>query len=239
MAKYERLILKVTGESLGTRKESFDSKKINELSLTIKKLREEDVKIAIVLGAGNFFRGRDGESGSDPKLNDFLGMVFTVSNAIKLKENLQRIDVPTIIMSALGGFGEGVVENYDKEKALNYFNDKHLLILAGGIGESGYTTDTTASQRAEDLQCEVILKGSTVNGVYEKDPRKYPLAKRYDLLTFDEAIEKELGVMDETAFKQCKTNNIPIIVFSMEDLSNIEKIIRGEENVGTIVKNNI
>lgn len=238
MANYERVLLKLSGESLGNKNIPFDYKKINKLSLTIKELREEDVKIAIVLGAGNFFRGRDGESGSDPKLNDFLGMVFTVSNAIKLKENLQRIDVPTIIMSALGGFGEGVVENYDKEKALNYFNDKHLLILAGGIGESGYTTDTTASQRAEDLKCEVVLKGSTIDGVYDKNPKDFPEAKKYDELTFDEAIEKKLKVMDTTAFEQCKRNNIPIIVFDMNDLDNIKRVISGEK-IGTVVKNKL
>lgn len=238
MANYERVLLKISGESFGNKNIPFDYKKINKLSLTIKELREEDVKIAIVLGAGNFFRGRDGESGSDPKLNDFLGMVFTVSNAIKLKENLQRIDVPTIIMSALGGFGEGVVENYDKEKALKYFDDGYILILGGGIGKPGYTTDTTASQRAEDLKCEVVLKGSTIDGVYDKNPKDFPEAKKYDELTFDEAIEKKLKVMDTTAFEQCKRNNIPIIVFDMNDLDNIKRVISGEK-IGTVVKNKL
>lgn len=237
MANYERVLLKLSGESLGNKNTPFDYKKIDELSLVIRENLRENIKMAIVIGGGNIFRGREGKEGTDPINNDYMGMSATVVNALFLGGTLKEKGLKkVVVMSSLGGYGK--MENYDKEKALKYFDDGYLLILGGGIGKPGYTTDTTASQRAEDLKCEVVLKGSTIDGVYDKNPKDFPEAKKYDELTFDEAIEKKLKVMDTTAFEQCKRNNIPIIVFDMNDLDNIKRVISGEK-IGTVVKNKL
>ncbi len=233
MNNYERFLLKISGESLGNNNKVLDFEKIEKLSNLIIDIWKSGKKLAIVVGGGNIFRGRDGREKTDSVNNDFTGMTATVVNSLALGGEIKRLGAKVKIMSALSAYGE--MEMYEAQKAKNYFEQNYILILGGGSGRPGITTDTTSAQRAKDLGCQVIFKASTVDGVYDKDPNVYPEAKKYDELTFDEAIEKNLKIMDREAFEICQENNIEIIVFNSNNNLNIKKIIDGE-TIGTVVR---
>jgi len=233
MNNYERFLLKISGESLGQDNKVLDFEKIEKLSNIIVDVWRNKKKLAIVVGGGNIFRGRNGREKTDSVNNDFMGMTATVVNALALGGEIKRLGGKVKIMSALAGYGE--MEMYQAKKAKEYLEENHILVLGGGSGRPGITTDTTSAQRAKDLDCQVVLKASTVDGVYDKDPKIYPEAKKYDKLGFNEAIEKNLKIMDKEAFEICRENNIEIIVFNSIDNLNIKKIIDGE-TIGTVVR---
>jgi uridylate kinase len=233
MNNYERLLIKISGESLGSRDKVLDFEKIEKLAKVIIDIGKTDKSLVIVVGGGNIFRGRNGKQESDSINNDFIGMTATVINALALGGEIKRLGVKVKTMSALSGYGK--LEKYDKEKAKTYLEQNNILILGGGSGRPGITTDTTSAQRAYELDCEIILKGSTVDGVYDKDPNIYPKAQKYDELTFAKAIEKKLKIMDETAFLQCQENDIKVRIFNINNFENIIKAVNGEK-IGTVVK---
>jgi len=230
MNKYKRILLKITGEYFGGDAEKglhFDS--ISKLASFLKNI---DVEIAIVVGAGNIFRGRSGIDGSDRVSNDQIGMMATAVNALTLGSELDRIGRPTRVMTAFDV--EGITERYVQKKAMSYLDEKKIVILGGGTGNPYCTTDYAAALRALELKCDVILKASNVDGVYSEDPKINPQATKFDEISFNDVIDKKLKIMDITAFTVCQDNNMPIVVFNINDLENITKLLNGEK-VGTLI----
>lgn len=233
--KYKRVLLKISGEILGEPgKKGINFAQVGRVAERIHNLHEKTkIEIAVVVGAGNLFRGRDIEGTKvDPGTADYIGMLGTVMNALALQEEVERFGSVTRVLSAIEM--KALCESFIRRRALRHLEKGRIVILGGGTGDPFFTTDSAAALRARELNCEVILKGTNVNGVYTADPKKDPKATIYDELTYQEALEKNLNVMDNTAFALCQREKIPIIVFNIEDPGNIEKIIRGEK-VGTLV----
>lgn len=233
---YKRILLKLTGELFGPPDgQGIETERLQRVALYLKHLKNSfDVEIAIVLGGGNIYRGRNA---TDPRFDhaqaDYAGMLATVINAILLQGELEILEVETRVMSSLEI--NKACEPYIRRKALRHLDDGTLVILAGGIGEPFFTTDTTAALRAAGLNCDILLKGSNVDGVFSADPRLDPNAVKYQELTYQEALVKNLLVMDDTAFAVCKREKIPIIVFNIGDLDNIGRILKGEK-IGTLIQ---
>ena len=234
MIKYKRILLKLTGELFGSDGgKAINFEEITKIAQKIADIKNKfNLEIAIVVGAGNIFRGRSGIDGSDRVLNDQIGMMATAVNALALGSELDRIGLPTRVMTAFDV--EGITERYVQKKAISYLEEGKVVVLGGGTGNPYFTTDSAAALRASELKCEVFLKGSNVDGVYDDDPNKNPQAVKFDTLRFNDVIEKKLQIMDLTAFTICSENNMPIIVFNSNDLDNIAKILNGEK-VGTII----
>lgn len=233
---YKRILLKLTGESLSEPGViGIDTHRVQRIALYLKHLRNTfDVELAVVLGAGNLFRGRNvKDTHFDRAQADFMGMLGTVMNALALQGELEVLDVPTRVLSSL--HIDQACEPYIRRKAISHLNKGILTILAGGSGRPFFTTDTTAALLAAELNCDILLKGSNVDGVYTADPKKDRTATKYTELSFQEALEKGLTVMDDTAFALCKRENIPVIVFQLDDLENIGRILNGEP-IGTLIK---
>lgn len=233
--KYKRIILKLSGEWFGGEdKKGLDFSSFNKLASYLSQLRKNtDVQIAVVLGGGNLFRGREvAGTDFDRATADYIGMLGTLMNALALQEELERQGSPARVMSSLET--NAVCEPFIRRRALRHLEKGRVVILAGGTGSPFFTTDSAAALKACELNCDVILKGSNVDGVYTADPRKDSTAKMYQKLSFQEALEKGLTVMDNTAFALCQREKIPIIVFNLANLKNIEKIILGEQ-IGTLV----
>lgn len=235
MIKYKRILLKLSGESL---QGSLKSTNINPAMLEqycdeIKALREERVEIAIVIGGGNIFRGGQAESlGIDRVQGDYMGMLATVINAMALQSALERHGMYTRLMSGIKM--EQVCEPFIRRRAIRHLEKGRIVIFGAGIGNPYFTTDSTASLRAIETQCNVVLKGTRVDGVYSADPEKFPDATRYEKLSFQEAYEKNLNIMDMTAFTLCMENKLPIIVFDMNRKGNLLKIVKGDK-AGTLI----
>ena len=208
--------------------------KYAEVAKEIAKIKKDnDIDLAVVIGGGNIFRGREvGEENFDRVTADYMGMLGTVINSLGLQESLEVLDVPTRTMSAIRM--DTVTEPFLKRKALHHLAKGRIVIFAGGTGNSFFTTDTTAALRACEVDCDLILKATNVDGVYDKDPKKNPDAKLYKKISYREAIEKNLNIMDSTAFTICQENNKPIIVFNISDLKSVSKALNGEE-FGTLV----
>ena len=233
--KYKRILLKLSGESLmGDNQYGIDPKRLEQYTLEIKNVIELGVEVAIVIGGGNIFRGVQAEaSGIDRVQGDYMGMLATVINGMALQSALEKAGLYTRMMSGIKM--EQVCEPFIKRRAVRHLEKGRIVIFGAGIGNPYFTTDSTASLRAIEVQADVVLKGTRVDGVYTADPEKDPNATKFSTLTFQEAYEKGLNIMDMTAFTLCQENNLPIIVFDMNKTGNLVDIINGGEN-GTIIK---
>ena len=231
---YKRVLLKLSGEALlGEKSYGVDPKRILAYSEEIKEIIDSGVEIAIVIGGGNIFRGVSGASnGIDRVQADYMGMLATVINGLALQSSLEDLKVQTRLQTAFKI--EAVAEPYIKRKAVRHLEKKRVVIFSGGTGNPFFTTDSAAVLRAIEINADIILKGTRVDGIYNNDPEKNKNAVKFDKISFDEAITKNLKIMDSTAFTLSKENNLPIIVFNMNKPGNLKKIINGKE-VGTIV----
>ena len=232
--KYKRILLKLSGEALmGDKQYGIDPKILAEYAEEIKQIHEKGVEIAIVIGGGNIFRGGQAEAlGIDRVQGDYMGMLATVINAMALQSALERHGLYTRLMAGIKM--EQVCEPFIRRRAIRHLEKGRIVIFGAGIGNPYFTTDSTASLRAIEVQAEIVLKGTRVDGVYTKDPEKFPDAVRYSKLSFQEAYEKNLNIMDMTAFTLCMENKLPIIVFDMNKKGNLLKVVKGEE-AGTLI----
>lgn len=231
---YKRVLLKLSGEALlGEKSYGVDPKRILAYSEEIKEIVDSSVEIAIVIGGGNIFRGISGASnGIDRVQADYMGMLATVINGLALQSSLEDLKVQTRLQTAFKI--EAVAEPYIKRKAVRHLEKKRVVIFSGGTGNPFFTTDSAAVLRAIEINADIILKGTRVDGIYNNDPEKNKDAVKFKQISYDEAIAKKLKVMDSTAFTLSKENELPIIVFNMNKPGNLKKIINGKE-VGTIV----
>jgi uridylate kinase len=235
MVKYKRVLLKLTGESLvGIGKTGIDFESVASVAMGIKRLlADTSVQLAIVIGGGNLFRGRNytGKEG-DPAQIDFIGMMGTVMNALALGHELEVLDIPVRVMSALRV--EQACEPFIRKRAIHHLEKGNVVIFGGGTGSPFFTTDTAAALKASEINADLLLKGTNVDGVYDKDPKTNKDATRYLSITFTDALAKGLTVMDASAFDLCRTRKIPVVVFNIADFANVGRIIRGEK-IGTLI----
>ena len=218
---------------MGNKKFGIDNNRLMQYANDIKEISDLNVEIGIVIGGGNIFRGVQAEKGGmDRTQGDYMGMLATMINSMALQSALESIGLYTRLQSAIEM--KQIAEPYIKRKAVRHLEKGRIVIFGAGTGNPFFTTDSAASLRAIEIDCDVILKGTRVDGVYDADPEKYPDANKYDTLTFDEAYEKKLKIMDMTAFTLCKENHIPVVVFDMNSSGNLKKVILGD-NVGTLV----
>ncbi len=232
--RYRRILLKLSGEALmGSVAYGIDPAVLSSLAKELARLKTLQVQTGLVIGGGNIFRGVAGVAqGFDRVRADQMGMLATVINALALEEALKAHGVPAKTVSAFEI--KGVVEAFSKNKALSYLNEGYFVIFAAGTGNPFFTTDTAATLRALEIGAEALFKATKVDGVYNADPEKDPTAKKYDYLSYDEVIEKNLRVMDLTAIALARDHNLPVLVFSMQVPGNIEKAVLGAK-VGTLV----
>lgn len=231
--KYKRFLLKISGEALaGSQKYGIDCTAVKETCEMIKKCLDIGSEIAIVVGGGNFWRGRS--SGKMDRVKaDNIGMLATVMNSIALQDALEQMGIESVVMTAIP-FPQ-IGEYYSPDKAINHLKNKKVVIFGYGTGNAFFSTDTAASLRAAEINAEIIFKATTTDGVYDSDPKTNPNAKKYTEVSFGEILSKNLKVMDSTAASMCRDNNIPVMVFSLKNSENIIKAINGE-NVGTLAK---
>jgi uridylate kinase len=232
---YRRILLKLSGEALQGGKPfiAIDATTVDRIASEIIELNHRGVQIAIVIGAGNLFRGVTLSTlGIDRITADQMGMVSTVVNALALRDAIERSGITTSIMSAIPI--SGIVDHYDRRKALHHLQENRVVLFAGGTGNPLVTTDSAASLRSIEIQADILLKGTNVDGVYSADPTKNPTATLFQHLTFQEALKNELGVMDLTAFCQCRDNNMPIRVFNIHKPGVLLNILSGKAE-GTLV----
>lgn len=233
---YKRVLLKLSGEALlGERNYGIDPKRLAEYAKDIKTITEQGVEIAIVIGGGNIFRGVAGSSnGMDRVQADYMGMLATVINGLALQSALEEAEIPTRLQTAIKI--EAIAEPYIKRKAVRHLEKGRVVIFGSGTGNPFFTTDSAAVLRAIEINADVILKGTRVDGIYDSDPEKNNDAIKFDKLSFDDVLKKGLKIMDTTAFTLSQENELPIIVFDMNTPGNLLKVILGE-TIGTIVEN--
>ena len=230
--KYKRVLIKLSGEALaGEDKFGVNPEMTAKTAAQIKEIHDQGVQIAIVVGGGNFFRGRTGKN-IDRATADYMGMLATVVNALALQDSLLSIGCDAKVMTAIEI--RDMAEGYSRRKALDYLDDNKVVIFGGGTGSPFFSTDTTAALRAAEMNAEVILLAKNIDAVYSEDPNVNPDAERYEELTYMDIVEKELRVMDLTAATLCKDNDIQLYVFAMAEEGNLMKVINGE-NVGTLI----
>jgi uridylate kinase len=236
MSNYKRVLLKLSGEALmGKDSYGINSEILNGYAKQIREVAELGVELGIVIGGGNIFRGLSGISkGVDRVKGDQMGMLATVINSIALQSAIESQGGKAKVFTATKM--EPVGELYSKAKVLDSFKLGYVAILAGGTGNPFFTTDTASALRGVEIEAEALLKGTRVDGVYTADPEKDKSAKRFETITFSEAYEKKLKIMDLTAFTMCSENNLPIVVFDMNTPGNLKKLVLGEK-IGTLVKN--
>ena len=232
--KYQRILLKLSGEALmGDKQFGIDNVRIMQYAQEIKAVWEAGVEVAIVIGGGNIFRGVQAEQGGMERTQgDYMGMLATMINSMALQSALESIGVDTRLQSAIEM--KSIAEPFIKRRAVRHLEKGRVVIFGSGTGNPFFTTDTAASLRAIETDCDVILKGTRVDGIYTADPEKDPSAVKFDRLTFSEVFEKDLKVMDMTAFTLCNENKLPIIVFDMNKSGNLQKLVSGE-SIGTLV----
>jgi len=235
--KYKRILLKVSGEALmGEKKYGIDSKRLEQYAQEIRRVKDLGVEIAIVIGGGNIFRGVQAENaGIDRVQGDYMGMLATLINAMALQSALEQGGMFTRLMSGIKV--ESVCEPFIRRRAIRHLEKGRIVIFGAGIGNPYFTTDSTAALRAIEIEADVVLKGTRVDGVYTADPEKDKTATKYSSLSYQEAYEKNLNIMDMTAFTLCQENNLPIIVFDMNKPGNLDKIVIGED-IGTLITSN-
>ena len=232
--KYKRILLKLSGQALmGTRQYGIDPDRLAEYDMDIKSITDNGVEVAIVIGGGNIFRGVAGASkGIDRVQGDYMGMLATVINGLALQSALEDANVPTRLQTAIK-INE-VAEPFIRRKALRHLEKGRVVIFGGGTGNPYFTTDSAAVLRAIEIEADVILKGTRVDGIYNADPEKDSTAVKFDHISFDDVLQKGLKVMDTTAFTLSQENELPIIVFDMNKKGNLLKVVSGE-NIGTKV----
>jgi uridylate kinase len=231
---YQRILLKLSGEALmGQQQYGIDAERLMQYATEIKTIASKGVQVAVVIGGGNIFRGVQAAAfGLDRVQGDYMGMLATVINSMALQSALEKIDVSTRLLSGLTI--QQVCEPYIRRRAVRHLEKGRVVIFGAGIGSPYFTTDSAASLRAIEIEADVVLKGTRVDGIYTADPEKDPTATKFNTISFDEVIEKNLNVMDMTAFTLCKENNLPIIVFDMNTEGNLERLLGGEP-LGTLV----
>ena len=232
--KYKRKLLQLSGEALmGDKNYGIDSNLLEKYSSQIKKLHGSGIEIAIVIGGGNIYRGIEAEeSGINRVQGDYMGMLATLINSMALQSHLEKLECDTRLMS---GFNiDQVCEPFIRRRAIRHLEKGRIVIFGAGLGKPYFPTDSTASLRAIEIEADIVLKGTRVDGVYDFDPEKVKEAKKYSELSFNEAYEKNLNIMDMTAFTLCKENNLPIIVFDMNKPGNLIKLVEGEK-IGTLI----
>jgi uridylate kinase len=233
---YKRILLKLSGESLmGNKQFGIDNERLAQYATQIKEVVQQGVEVAIVIGGGNIFRGVQAEEGGmDRTHGDYMGMLATMINSMALQASLESVGVKTRLMSAIEM--REISEPFVRRRAVRHLEKGRVVIFGAGTGNPFFTTDSAASLRAIEINADVILKGTRVDGIYTADPEKDKTATKFDFISFDDAYSRGLKVMDMTAFTLCKENNLPIIVFDMDTPGNLQKLISGEQ-VGTIVRN--
>ena len=236
-AKYKRVILKLSGEVLrgGKSGDAIDGPTLERVCAQVKEIHDLGVQVCVVIGGGNIFRGLAGEQrGVDRTTGDYMGMLATVINGLALMDRLEKLGVNTRVQSAIPM--NQIAEPFILRRAIRHLEKGRVVIFVAGTGNPYFSTDTTAALRASEMHADIILKATKVDGIYDKDPKKYPDAVKYDTLTFVEALKQRLNVMDSTAFSLCLDNSVPILVFDLNDEHAIRKAILGEK-IGTLVKN--
>ena len=233
--KYKRILLKVGGEALagGEGKTGIDVQEAEDLALRIKGVKELGVEVALVLGGGNLWRGKDGLShGMDRSVADHVGMLATVMNALALRDALERVGVETRVQTAITM--QAIAEPFIRLRAMRHMEKGRVVIIGGGTGNPYFTTDTAAALRAMEVKADILIKATKVDGVYSEDPKKNPNAVRYDRLSYIDALNRRLGVMDSTAISLCMDNELPILVFDLWQAHSLERVVQGER-IGTII----
>lgn len=233
---FKRILLKLSGESLmGDKQFGIDNNRLNVYAQEIKEIVNQGVEVAIVIGGGNIFRGIQAEEGGMERTQgDYMGMLATVINSMALQSALEAVEVKTRLQTAIEM--KEIAEPFIKRRAVRHLEKGRVVIFGAGTGNPYFTTDTAASLRAIEIEADVILKGTRVDGIYTADPEKDPQAKKYQNISFDEVYQKGLNVMDMTAFTLCKENELPIIVFDMNKPGNLKKVVNQEAEIGTLVE---
>lgn len=232
--KYKRVLLKLSGEALmGNQQYGIDPQRLNDYAEEIAAAVKGGAQIAIVIGGGNIFRGLQGASkGMDRIQGDYMGMLATVINSMAIQSTLQSKGVKAALLSGL--YIDRIADSMSSAKAIKLLEDGYVVVIGGGTGNPFFTTDTGSALRAVEIKADIILKGTRVDGIYTADPEKDPTAKKFETITYDEAYNRNLKVMDLTAFTMCKENNMPMLVFDMNTKGNLTKVLNGE-NIGTLV----
>lgn len=231
--KYKRILVKLSGEAIGKENgREIDSSKLEKVVNQLVELSNNSVEIAVVIGAGNFWRGKYGDDYMQRATSDYMGMLATTLNALALQDMIESKGVQTRVMTAIEM--KQIAEPYIRRRAVRHLEKGRIVIFACGIGSPYFTTDTAAALRAIEMESDVILLAKNIDGVYDKDPKKYDDAKKYEDVTYMESIAKRLGVMDATAITLCMENKIPILVFALNDKDSIKRAVSGEQ-IGTII----
>tara|TARA_Y100001968_G_C19444466_1_gene764484 strand:- start:19 stop:726 length:708 start_codon:yes stop_codon:yes gene_type:complete len=232
---YNRILLKLSGEALmGDQSYGIDSQKLSNYASEIQNIVSKNIQVAVVIGGGNIYRGVQSEgAGFDRVQGDYMGMLATIINGMALQSALEKIDVDTRLLTAIRM--EQIAEPYIRRRSIRHLEKGKVVIFGGGTGNPYFTTDTAATLRAIEIEADIILKGTRVDGVFTADPEKDSTAKMYDTISFDEVFQNKLNVMDLTAFTLCKENKLPIRVFNINKLGSLESICKGNK-VGTLVK---
>lgn len=235
-AAYKRILLKVSGEGFARPGQTaLDVDRVSKLAEQLLALHREGIQVACVIGGGNILRGAHAEGlGIDRATGDYMGMLATVINGLALSDSLERFGVQTRVMSAIDV--HKVCEPFIRRRAVRHLEKGRVLVLVGGLGSPYFTTDSAAAQRGVELACDVLLKATMVDGVYDKDPRKFQDAVRIPEISFQEVLERRLKVMDQTAFALCQEQNLPVVIFDMDAPDGLLRAARGEK-IGTIVRN--
>jgi uridylate kinase len=233
-SKYERVLIKVSGEALmGDKPFGQDLQTIQRICQDVKEVADLGVQVCVVVGGGNIFRGMSGAAqGMERSSADYMGMLATILNALAIQNILDRLGCDTRVMSALEM--KEVCEPYIRRRALRHLEQGRVVIFAGGIGNPYFTTDTTAALRASEMNCDALMKGTQVDGVYDSDPKKNPAAVRFETLTYHEVLSKDLKVMDAAAISLARENNIPILVFPIHEHGSCARVVVGEGKFTTI-----
>lgn len=233
--QYKRILLKLSGESLmGEKQYGIDEKRVNEYATQIKEIAEMGIEIGIVIGGGNIFRGLSGTTqGVDRVKGDQMGMLATVINSLALESALRGEGVRAKVLTSI--CMEPVGEYYSKDKALDYLQRGWVVIIGGGTSNPYFTTDSASALRAIEIEADVLLKGTRVDGIYDADPEKHPDAVKFETISFDEIYRRGLKIMDLTAFTLCRENGMPVVVFDMDTKGNLGRVVAGEP-IGTLVR---
>ncbi len=236
MKSYKRILLKLSGESLaGSSKQGFDEHQLENYARQLKTINELGIQTGIVIGGGNIFRGLKGQNlGFDRVKGDYMGMFATIINGLALQAALEALNCPTKLFTAFKT--EAVGERFYKDKAVQALEAGEIGIFTGGTGNPFFTTDSAAALRAVEIEADILLKGTRVDGIYTADPEKNPDAQKFSEISFKEVIDKNLKIMDLTAFTLCKENQLPIYVFDMDTVGNLERLLVKKEHIGTIVQ---
>jgi len=232
--KYKRILLKLSGEALmGDQQYGIDPAMLSIYATEIKSVTAAGAEVAIVIGGGNIFRGMQGAAkGMDRVQGDYMGMLATVINSMAIQAEIEKQGIATRLLSGIAI--DPIAESMSRRKANEYLSEGKVVVIAAGTGNPFFTTDTAAALRAVEIQADVILKGTRVDGIYTADPEKVKDAVKYDTISYDEVYEKKLSIMDLTAFTLCRENKLPILVFNMNEKGNLLKVVTGEK-IGTLV----